>query len=115
MKRLTVDQTWRECLAMWKWISRQCLGKSKEWCRSNVTPLKVEWLDFNGINANEVEESCFFCERSKGRCGYVCRRCPARAIDRNFYCMSREHNYEHLPRLFYAELKRLDKIRRGLK
>ena len=30
MRKLTLDETWDLCLQMWKWVSRQCLGKDCE-------------------------------------------------------------------------------------
>jgi hypothetical protein len=110
MKRLTINETWEQCLAMWKWISRQCLGKSKEWCVSNVNRLKIEWMAYNKIQGIHVH--CFFCHnRSGGRTNGINCGCPAKKIDKSFNCVTSAYHYMNYPREFYAELKRLNKIR----
>ena len=114
MKRLTLDQTWEQCLAMWKWISRQCLGKNMFWCKRNVSRLKRQWLKANGFEDEAIDHDCFLCEYDEQRrgandCG--CPACPAKKIDDNFECCNEEYEYESRPRKFYAELKRLNKIR----
>ena len=114
MKRLTIDQTWEQCLAMWKWISRQCLGKDRSWCPDNIERLKREWLEKNGFGT--LDHLCFFCEyrvlSTPANCGIsVCNYCPGRKVDMSFSCTNIDHSYESRPRLFYTELKRLNKIR----
>jgi hypothetical protein len=113
MKRLTVDQTWEQCLAMWKWISRQCKGKSKKWVRANLYHLKASWMKKNVTEPDSVMNDCFFCEYDSKRDGLINNGCfcPARKIDKDFDCMRKTYSYCQLPRLFYAELKRLNKIR----
>jgi hypothetical protein len=110
MKRLTINQTWEQCLAMWKWISRQCKGKDKGWCENNVERLKVHWLKVHGIKDGELNYNCFLCEYDVRRKG-LCLSCPAQKIDKSFKCMEYDYSYETRPRLFYAKLKELNKIR----
>ena len=109
MKRLTVNKTWENCLAMWKWISRKCL--KIDW--PDVDRLKVEWLEANGYpDADIIHHHCFFCQhcQSGNHDGVECR-CPAKKIDKDFYCFAVQHSYSGRPRDFYNELKRLNKIR----
>lgn len=110
MKRLTIDQTWEQCLAMWKWISRRCKGKYWYWCENNVSALKIHWLKQHGIKDGEINQNCFFCHKS-GAINYCCPECPGKKVDPIFSCMCGEYDFEESPRKFYAELKRLNKIR----
>ena len=109
-KRYTVDETWELCLKMWKWISRQCKGRSEGWCRKNVDLLKRQWLVTNGFTVGDIENDCFFCEYATSGLD-SCRSCPTKAIERNSHCMNSENHFEIIPRKFYAELRRLNKIR----
>jgi hypothetical protein len=122
MKRLTLDQTWDECLAMWEWISRKCKGKSREWCSRNEYKLKREWLESHGFASETGKESkspaptndCFFCEYDNKRPDVFIDDsccCPAKKIDKSFDCMDKEYNYSYHPRQFYAKLKELNAIR----
>jgi len=110
MKLLTVDETWVQCLAMWKWISRQCKGKSLVWCNDNVSDLKIRWLEKHGIRDGEISQNCFFCHKSGARY-YICGKCPARQVDPEFSCMDIGYSFLTHPRKFYAKLKELNKIR----
>jgi hypothetical protein len=113
MKRLTLDQTWEQCLAMWKYVSRQCKGKKRDWCVGNVNSLKVLWLSKNGIEEDEITQDCFFCDRTSpnGSIDYWCSKCSGRKLDPSFYCMDKDYHFERSPRAFYAKLKELNKIR----
>ena len=110
MKRLTINGTWENCLAMWKWISRQCLGKGVDWCTENVNLLKKRWLFENGFTVGDMENNCFFCEYDTIRRD-SCQDCPIKRIEKAFHCVDSARNYETHPRKFYAELRRLNKIR----
>jgi len=98
---------------MWKWISL-CVGRKTN---KTVEELKREWLAKNNIR--KCEAQCFFCEKAKqdskrrdmGWYFPDCTTCPARKIDENFSCTGTYYSYQREPRLFYAELKRLNKIR----
>ena len=110
MKRLTIDQTWEQCLGMWKWISRRCKkGKTYSRYDNHVDRLKLEWLGLNGVDADEVRDECFLCQYTvpDGNC----LRCPAVKVDRDFMCSNVAYDYASKPRLFYAKLKELNKIR----
>ena len=57
MKRLTVDQTWEQCLAMYKDVYGR-IGTPSE---DTVKVMKIQWL--NSENYEEFpEDTCFFCE-----------------------------------------------------
>ena len=86
MERLTLDQTWEQCLAMWKWISRQCKGKSERWCRTGIRDLKARWLADNGFESIHVTQDCFLCDRTDptSTWDWDCYKCPACKIDCDF-------------------------------
>lgn len=116
MKRLTLDETWEQCLAMWKWISRR-VGMSDD---RDVEDLKMAWLLLNGYVLENSDgnkgacNDCFFCEYDNQRPGKSINNdcfCPGRKVDKDFSCHNREYNHSDKPRAFYAELKRLNKIR----
>ncbi len=107
MKKLNLDETWDLCLQMWKWISRQQLNGDEE-----VEILKDAWLRDHDYDCPVFR--CFFCgynDSHGGDCPERCRSCPAVKVDPSFYCMNIEYHFEDYPRKFYAELKRLNKIR----
>lgn len=120
MKQLTLDETWERCLAMWKWIDWH-VARNKH---LEVYDLKKEWLE-NNSPADNIEEGCFLCHkailshsnkkkklRKKSEFALIeCPCCPARKIDPGFYCMKYNYNFDTRPRLFYAKLKKLNKIR----
>jgi hypothetical protein len=113
MKRLSVNETWEQCLAMWKWISRRC-GDSETYLK--VIRLKEEWL--KKYKQDSGRDKCYFCmydqtHRTGGFDNHSehCHLCPGKAVDKGFHCESEEYLYSSKPRLFYAELKRLNKIR----
>ena len=103
MKKLSLNDTWEQCLKMWKWISRQWLNT-----KLDALDLKGLWLEENGYGKREIEANCFFCHS----CHQDCNKCPGRLIDADFDCVDSDYTY-HKPRLFYAKLKQLDKIRLG--
>ena len=114
MKRLTINETWEQSLKMWKWISRRCKGKSKDWICYSLWSLKSQWTKEHGIEEDSLVNDCFFCEydslRPTSEINGGCF-CPARKIDKDFDCMSKYYSYSMHPRLFYAKLKELNKIR----
>lgn len=109
MKRLPLDQTWTECLKMWRWVVRQvkaAKAKGKGW---NVQDLKTEWMEKQGYRPLEIKNDCFFCEHD-GRKGN-CSLCPGRKIDKTFYCSHWDYSWEFRPTAFLARVNRLNKIR----
>jgi len=123
VKRLTLDETWEECLRMWKWIaSSPRLPKHK--CPSHylIVELKRTWLKKEGYDPQGMADKCFFCEYavqkyidSNGKLpkslSLRCSYCPGRKVSRKFDCMCDDYNYARFPKRFYAELCRLNKIR----
>ena len=126
MKKLTLNQTWVLCLRMWKWIA-------SVWKKGDdVNDLKREWLTKNGYKANGIFiwNDCFFCEWAvlqrpskkdypKDEKHFVkgsgCRNCPGRKINRRFNCDCAKYDYRYNPVSFYAEILRLNRIRKGKK
>jgi len=98
---------------MWTWVP-------KEWAKDrskDVEELKGAWMEGHGYSPSDVYADCFFCEYAK-RAGNKsspltnpCSFCPGRRVDEDFYCMRYTYDYETKPVKFYAELKRLNKIR----
>ena len=97
---------------MWKWIAKQ----RKNGRRGNACYFKVEWLKKHGIEEDEIQSGCFFCEHAeryygKSRYGEFCDFCPAAKIDPTFKCVDGgKYNY-HKPQSFYKKLVSLNKIR----
>ena len=100
MKRLTLDQTWEQCLKMWRWIVRQP-------CPRDVDALKTQWLEKNGFNY--VQAGCFFCEFTQK--DEACSRCPGAKVDRDFRCWDEDYEWEEKPAAFLREITELNKIR----
>ncbi len=102
-RRFNLEETWRLCLSMWRWIAKQIREGSEE----SVSDLKEEWLEKEGIE--EIEEDCFFCEYGGGECG----DCPGRLVDPDFHCANDEYYWVDSPILFCNELIRLNRKRKG--
>ena len=111
-----LDRTWKNCLRMWKWITRVYKP-----CDS-VGYLKGVWLSEHGFD-DGIDSDCFFCEYHAVKCknknpnrkfqgGSFCRFCPGGYVDKTFDCMLEKHNYGRHPKAFYQELVRLDKKRK---
>lgn len=106
MKKLTLDETWRLCLSMWRWIAKQWkLG------RRDVFDLKLEWLEKHGYKDQEIHENCFFCHAAPANCP----ACPGRVIDSAFNCHNLTWNTDPVAFLKVLEVlnrKRLAKKRK---
>ena len=111
MKRLTLDQTWTKCLAMWKWIAKEY---AKDDSDDDVGTLKNKWRKAHGNDA--LVHNCYFCEYDSQHemdddCD--CKKCPAASLVEDFeefWCQWEEHNCSFDPIAFYAELRRLKRI-----
>ena len=102
MKKLSLDETWKNCLKMWRWIAKEKKANSRLW----VNVLKRKWLlrhNFSG----PIRSHCFFCEYAV----QDCIQCPARKIDRDFWCMNSEYHHRRRPADFLREITCLNKIR----
>lgn len=100
---MTIDETWKNCLAMWKWIAGQVHHPY-----FSVSFLKSEWLRKNGFESYTINEDCFFCDYDKRGC----RDCPGVLVDVDFYCTKSEYSWNKHPILFYKKLVSLDKKRK---
>ena len=108
MKRLTLDQTWKLCLSMWRWIAKQKKGGSKK----RVETLKRLWLTSNGFKKKYVQHDCFFCEYDSQHHG-SCFSCPATKIEEIefIHCTTRKYNWKLRPIDFYDILHSLNRKR----
>ena len=103
MAKLTLDETWKNCLAMYTWIA-------EVWKKGDsIITLKRQWLDKHMPDV-WVQNDCFFCDyaQNRGGCG---NGCPGKLVDWDFDCCSDFYNYEDKPKKFCEELVRLNKIR----
>ena len=106
MKRLTLDETWKLCLSMWRWIAKMI----REGSELFVSELKDQWLRDHGYE-HEVWLTCFFCgyiHHPKRTCD---TNCPARMIDRNFNCHNPDYDYQSKPIAFYNKIVSLNRKR----
>ncbi len=111
MKKLTLDETWKLCLSMWRWIAKMKRAGSKR----SVKELKGVWCKKHGLW--DVDNDCFFCEhvRQEGkRCTINSQTpCPGNKVDRSFVCINTEYNYAQKPIKFYNKLVSLNKKRKA--
>lgn len=107
-KQLTLEETWKLCLDMWKWIAK-CLKKHKKAdYHLMVDTLKQKWLDKNGYEDIDIDSNCFFCEYQAQHPGKnVCATCPGRLVSSTFDCFDDSCHFEYEPILFYKKLVRL--------
>ena len=108
MKRLTLDETWEQCLLQRKYIADNADDFSDE------DELKEKWLADNGFP--KMKENCFFCEYNEQNNPDEepndCEFCPGKLIEAEFHCeLVDEYNHWSCPIAFYAKLKELNKIR----
>lgn len=104
MRRLSIEETWKECLRMWKWISQHC-------CGDDVGIFKQKWLDKHGYL--KTDSGCFFCAYAKSSGIYSNRclaHCPARKVDPDFICDDCSYSFLDQPEQFYQKLVELNKI-----
>ncbi len=111
VKKLTLNETWRLCLKMWRWIAKQV----KEGTKKSTDKLKLEWLK-NNWAGKKLYGSCFFCEYLEkhpkaGNACPSCPSCPAVMIDPKFSCMGTAYDYEGYPIKFYNKLVSLNRKR----
>ena len=107
MKKLNLDETWKLCLQMWKWIAKQ----KKNGSRELVAALKKEWLCRHKIDPEKVFATCFFCAYCVRSNADTCDSCPGRKVNKDFNCRTNKYHYCQEPKKFYKELVRLNKIR----
>ncbi len=112
MKRLTLNETWVLCLAMWKWIAEQV--KKGE---VDVKGLKEQWLKEHGFGKIYIPENCFFCAHARRYdnekvCGCAKKMCPGALVNKRFSCTNKTYNYEIKPIAFYNKLVSLNSKRK---
>jgi len=105
MKGLSIEETWKVCLRMWKWISQH-------WQEDNIHDLKKKWVDKHGYVG--IHCNCFFCTYAKSTGSYSERclfHCPARKVDPGFMCINSSYHFIDHPKQFYQKLVELNEIR----
>ncbi len=112
MERLTLNETWKYCMSMWKWIAKQ----KKAGSRKKVPALKQQWMTSNKAKNTAISD-CFFCEygmtheRSVTSRGTGCSDCPAVFVDNKFDCEDKKYNWRTSPIAFYNKLVSLNRKR----
>jgi len=111
MKRMTLNQTWKECLRMWKWIA----GQRNKGSTLDVEGLKEQWLVDHGYDPGVIYFQCFFCGyagiRQHG--DFCCvNRCPGRLVSERFDCVADAYHYKYESIKFYQKLLELDAKRK---
>ena len=113
MKKMSLDETWKNCKDMWQWIAEQIENGSDK----GIGTLKHEWLNDNGYEGY-LKYDCFFCTYAgKGRdrsisFNELCSACPARKVDEEFKCEGEsEYSWHRHPVEFYKKIKSLDQKR----
>jgi len=105
--KMTLDECWENCEAMWKWIA-------EVWQPSDdIDDLKRKWLVEHGLSG--IVGGCFFCEWNETVTLESCDGCPGKMVDPGFDCGNKQYHYVNRPVEFYNEIVRLNKIRLGQK
>ncbi|KKK82643.1 hypothetical protein LCGC14_2801350 [marine sediment metagenome] len=105
MKKLTLDETWRLCLSMWKWIAKQ----KREGSKKTPVQLKYQWMSAHGLE-EKINADCFFCNyiTANKKCDIYC---PGVKIDKDFNCATSGCHWYHDPIAFYNKLVSLNRKR----
>lgn len=107
MKKLTLDETWRLCISMWRWIAK----KKREGTREDAGWLKTVWLQKHKFGDTFVVYNCFFCDYDVDhKCG--CKSCPGTKVDKEFYCQNLSYHWHYKPITFYNKLVSLNRKRK---
>jgi hypothetical protein len=106
---MTLNQTWKNCLRMWKWID-------KTWqLGMDIEALKEEWLNKYKPQL-EIDSNCFFCDyeaqHNTNEILLCCKFCPGKLVSSRFSCMNKTYHYQNHPKKFYKKLLQLDAKRR---
>lgn len=130
MRKLTLDETWKECLSMWKWIVENlpcsiCRPASYE-IEDLLIGMKQKWLHKIGKYEGYIENECFFCQfaidkfaedRSISRSTRqndifdYCKCCPGVLVQRSFSCQAKAYAWNMRPEKFYKKLLELNSKR----
>ena len=111
-KKLTLDGTWRLCLAQWKCVTEQIEAGSL----MDAVVLKRKWLRKNGYSRTNIAFGCFFCEYNNQNGGNSegddCSSCPGKMISKSFDCERRPtYSWLYKPLKFHAKLLYLNEKR----
>lgn len=108
-KKMTLGETWENCLSMWQWVAKQIEDESKK----GVILLKRQWAEAHGFVSGEIEADCFFCEyASQNNGGWPgCSKCPGKKIEPHFDCDYGDCQWKETPVAFYNKLVGLNKKR----
>lgn len=108
-KKLTLEQTWKHCLAMWKRITK----KVEQNTNLNVGDLKEEWMKKHP-RFKKLLNDCFFCEYTEitNWGDPNCTQCPGKLVSKNFDCESIPYDYANEPIKFYQKLLELNEKRK---
>ncbi len=113
--KMSLDQTWENCLSMWKWIAKQVRKNDHDNIFTEVEMYKETWLADNGFTPGDIEADCFFCEYKRTHKKWVqgdgCGNCPGTYVDKTFSCWKTAYAYEHYPIKFYNKLVSLNRKR----
>ena len=109
---MNLNETWRLCLSMWRWIAEE----QKRGNNKLVLSLKVEWLQKHGFEEDFIENDCFFCRyavvhKARVRNTVGCSDCPGTKVDRLFTCFDNDYSYYYKPIAFYNKLRALNRKR----
>lgn len=102
--RMTLDETWKNCLSMWRWIAKEVRNGNPKGADS----LKIEWTKAHDLYTSA--RSCFFCDYANALNG-GCNKCPAWKIEPGFNCSAPEHDHTDNPIAFYNKLVSLNRKR----
>ncbi len=99
---MNLNDTWTNCLKMWKWISEQ---------DGNAIDLKEQWRTEHGFG--RIIGNCFFCDHAGlDRDAMLdCTKCPGVLIDKHFHCSRADYFYLKKPKAFYKKIVELNKKR----
>lgn len=101
-KKQKLDECWKNCLSMWRWIAKEV----KAGTDADVGDLKVGWLARHGFS--NISDNCFFCDY-----GRTYSECPGKLVDKDFNCEDEDYDYWEEPIAFYNKLVSLNRKRKA--
>jgi hypothetical protein len=110
MKKLNLEDTWKYCMRMWRWIADRIGAGDKR----TIVDLKDAWIEKH--NVEYLVNNCFFCQYNfrpiiRDNCDN-CDNCPARKINKGFHCGNVGYAWHSKPIKFYNQLRKLNKLRK---
>lgn len=104
----TLAQTWKHCLAMWKWVAEHYIEGI-----NTVEQLKEQWIEENGFRLKHTCSDCFFCDYSNRQKNTNCSvSCPGTMVAPRFDCFNSAYHYDDKPEKFYQKLLKMNQKRR---